>query len=117
MTFTATQWLTKFTTISTATTAATIGGYIPAASTAAQVYAFSAANVATTNARAYVDIFYNDGNANVVNFVRGMPIDPGGAKPINTVNKHTIMATGFISAAIYATTGPVAFIMTVIEIT
>lgn len=117
MSFTATQYLTRFTTISTATTLATIGSYIPAASTAAQIYSFSAANVATSNARAFVDILYNDGAGNSVNFVRAMPLDPGGSQPINAVSKHIIGASGFLSAAIYATSAPVAIIMTVVEIT
>lgn len=116
MAFTASQFLTKFTTISAATTAATIGGYIPAASTAAQIYSFSIANVATSNKRAYADVFFNDGAGNVVNFVRQLPIDPGAAKALNNVSKHIITSSGYMSAAITSTAAPIAVIMSLVEI-
>lgn len=116
MAITASQVLTKFTTISTSTALATIGGYIPSASTVGQIYAFSAANTATSNKRAYIDVLYNDGAGNSVNFVRQMPIDPGSAKALNNVSKHVIGSSGFISAAITSTAAPVAFILSIVEI-
>lgn len=116
MTITASQILTKFTTISTSTTLATIGGYIPAASTAAQIYGVSISNNTTVNKRAYVDVLYNDGAGNSANIVRQMPIDPGAAKALNNVNKLAINASGFLSAAITATTAPVSIVMTLVEI-
>lgn len=115
MAFTATQYLFKASN-ATATTFATIGAYTVPAATRGQVIALTLANTATTFARAWADVQIYDGT-NAYNIVRAMPIDPGSSAIVVGIEHHTLPTGGAVYFNCYATTAPVAALMSLVEVT
>lgn len=115
MSFTASQYLFKASN-AIATTFATVGAYVVPAATRGQVIAMTAANTATTFARAWTDIQIFDGTT-AYNVVRAMPIDPGSSAIVMGLEKHLLPTGGSVYFNCYATTAPVTVLMTLLEVT
>lgn len=115
MAFTATQYLCKPSAL-TATTTATVGGYVVPANTRGMVIACTVANSATTNITNYVDIGIFDGtNAYTIGGVK-TPLYPGGSIVAIGVEKHVLPSGGALYITPYATTG-INVVATIVEVT
>lgn len=115
MSFTATQYLFKASAL-TATTTATVGGYIVPASTRGMVLALTISNSATSNITNFCDVGIFDGtNTFTIGGVR-TPIYPGGALTVIGIEKHVLPTGGGIYVTAYATTGLNAA-ATIVEVT
>lgn len=114
MSFTATQYLFK-PSVLTASTTATVGGYVVPAATRGQILALTLSNTSTVNIMNYADVALFDGTT-ANNIVTKMPIFPGGAGIVVGVEKHILPTGGAVYVTPYATGGLMTAALSLIEV-
>lgn len=103
MTITATQYLFLATTLTSTTTASSVGAYTVPTGTRAQIIAVTVANMATTNITNYADVSIYNGTA-AFGLVKKAPLYPGGTFIAVGAEKHSLPTSGAVQVTTYATT-------------
>jgi len=117
MTVSATGYLFLAASITSTTTATSVGGYVVPASTRTQIIAVTIANMATSNAVGYVDtsIYSNTASASYGVGGRKTAVYPGGSFVVVGAEKH-VMATGGAFQVTSYSTIQLDVVMTAVEL-